>query len=72
MDSNQLDDLKQFITASISQAEERLLTEIKEVSKEMAEGFAGVGEAIEGMHKQSDDQNKIVDARFTKLEQQAV
>jgi hypothetical protein len=50
MNDDQLDDLKQFITATVSQAEERvrndMATGFGEIRKEVADGFAGVGEAI--------------------------
>jgi len=81
MNDDQLEDLKQFVAALISQSEQRvkvdleqikdeLKQEIKAVQNDMAEGFAGVGEAIEETHKQTDDQFRIVDTRLTKLEQQ--
>ncbi|MFL5658469.1 MAG: hypothetical protein ACJ8CB_30325, partial [Ktedonobacteraceae bacterium] len=63
MNDNQLDDLKQFIAASVSQSEERLRNEINQgfqaVRQEMADGFLAVGEAIEEIHKQLDKQNEI-------------
>ena len=54
MNDNQLDDLKQFIAASVSQSEERLRNEMNQgfeavrqefqaVRQEMADGFRGVG-----------------------------
>src|SRR5258708_14889727 len=71
MNNDQLDDLKQFISASLSQSETRLREELKEwistsinqsegrlhqevqtVRQEMADGFLGVGEAIEEIHQQ--------------------
>lgn len=71
MDDHQLDDLKQFIAAAVSQTETHLGDRIGKLEvglealrKEMLDGFAGVGEAIEEINKQ-------VDERLTKLEQQA-
>lgn len=76
MNDNQLDDLKQFIAASVSQSEERLRGEMNQgfqsVRQEMSDGFLAVGEAIDEIHKQLDEQKKIyttVDKRLTKLEQ---
>lgn len=83
MNSDQLEDLKQFITASVSQSEARLRGEIGQLGKEMhqefrtvrqemADGFLAVGEAIDEIHKQLDEQKKInatVDKRLTRLEQ---
>lgn len=70
MNDAQLDDLKQFIDSRISQTEGRLGERIDNIEsrldalrKEMLDGFAGVGEAIEEINKQFDD-------RITKLEQQ--
>lgn len=74
MNDDQLDDLKQFITATVPQSEERLrdelMGEIHGLRKEVVDGFAGVGEAIEAIHQQSEDRDIEVDRRFTKLEQQ--
>ncbi len=76
MNNDQLDDLKQFIAASVSQSEERLRSEMNQgfqaVRQEMVDGFRGVGEAIDLIHKHIDEQNKInvaADKRLTKLEQ---
>ncbi len=69
MNDNQLDDLKQFIEATVSQSEQRVKDELKDEIKiarqESADGFAGVGEAIESIHNQLDD----TEARVVKLEQ---
>lgn len=69
MNDQQLEDLKQFIDARISQAEarfdENLEEKLEALRKEMLDGFTGVGEAIEEINKQ-------IDERLTKLEQQAV
>ena len=84
MNDDQLDDLKQFIAGTVSQTEERLqmqISEIKsevsemkiemsEIKTEMANGFEGIGEAIEQIHQQAEAQEVEVDRRFTKLEQQ--
>lgn len=68
MNEDQLEDLKQFIDSRISQTEarfdEKLDEKLNTLRKEMLDGFAGVGEAI-------DEINKQVDERLTKLEQQA-
>jgi hypothetical protein len=74
MNDDQLEDLKQFIAASVSQSEERLRGEMNQgfqaVRQEMADGFLGVGEAIDTIHKQMGEQNAAVDKRLTKLERQ--
>lgn len=71
MNDDQLDDLKQFIDSRISQSELRFDDKVNELRKEMLDGFAGVGEAIEELHKQLDESKTTFDARLTKLEQQA-
>jgi hypothetical protein len=74
MNDQQLEDLKQFIDARISQTEASLDKKVDEklevldeklevLRKEMLDGFAGVGEAVEEI-------NKHIDERLTKLEQQ--
>lgn len=69
MDQAQLDDLKQFITATVSQSEarleERLGGRIDRLEQKMDDGFAGIAEAIEQIH----DHNAETDRRLTKLEQ---
>lgn len=71
MNDDQLNDLKQFIDSRISQSELRFDKKIDELKKEMLDGFAGVGDAIEEIHKQLDETKAEFDARLTKLEQQA-
>jgi uncharacterized protein YukE len=77
MNDDQLSDLKQFIASTVSQTEQRLQaqiselkSEVSEVKTEMANGFEGIGEAIEQIHQQAETQEAEVDRRFTKLEQQ--
>ena len=84
MDNDQLDDLKQFIAAAISQSELRadkrfdgmdkrfdgMDKRFDKLERDMADGFAGVGEAIEEMNTRIDEQNSVVNARLTKLEKQ--
>ncbi len=45
--------------------------ELVEIRQEMADGFSGVGEAIDLMYRQSDKRKAEVDARLAKLEYQA-
>ena len=82
MNNDQFEDLKQFIDSRISQSEaifdekldgkiDSIKKEIEDLRKEMLEGFAGVGEAIEDIHKQLDESKEEFDKRLTKLEQQA-
>lgn len=75
MNDDQLDDLKQFIDSRISQSEDKITSEtrssIQELRQEMLDGFAGVGDAIEEIHKRLDETKAEFDARLTKLEQQA-
>ncbi len=55
MDNSQLDDLKQFIQATVSQSEERTRTDLNKriddlegsLTQEMRQGFEGVGDAID-------------------------
>ncbi len=72
MNDQQLDDLKQYIAATISQTEKRLHGEITALRREMVDGFSGVGEAIENIYEQLDRRNTEVDKRLTKLERQTV
>jgi len=98
MHENQLDDLKQFILAAMSQTEKSLgvkiadlgielhlemqtmyidlRTEINEVRhevqalrSEVLDGFAGVGEAIEAIHDQAAEQDRVVGGRLARLEE---
>jgi len=75
MNDDQFEDLKQFIDSRISLAENtfgtKLSEEIGKLREEMLGGFSGVGEAIEGIHKQLDETKEEFDKRLTKLEQQA-
>lgn len=85
MNDDQLTDLKQFITATVSQTEQRLTErmdgidqkigniesrldsverKIDVIDKKVDDGFAGMGEAIEGINEHQTDQ----DNRLTKLE----
>ena len=64
MNSDDLGDLKQFIDSRISQSEARTKEQIDELRTEMLEGFVGVAEA-------TDEINKQIDERLTKIEQQA-
>ncbi len=64
MDGDQLDDLKQFITATVSQTEQRLSSEIGELRLEVRDGFAGVSEAVEGINQHQTEQ----DTRLSTLE----
>lgn len=85
MQDEQLEDLKQFIGATVSQSEERLRAEISRVEgkvdglegrvdglrQEMLDGFSGVGEAIDELHKEIEERASVTDQRLTKLEQRA-
>lgn len=71
MNENQLEDLEQFITSTVSQTEERLLNEIVSLRSEMTDGFAGVGEAIEQIHNGIEENDTEVERRLTKLEKRA-
>ena len=81
MNEDQLNDLKQFIAATVSQATAGMATkedianmatkeDIASLRQEMLDGFAGVSEAIEQIHEQIETQEADVERRFTKLEQQ--
>jgi hypothetical protein len=77
MNDDQLDDLKQFIDSRISQTEARLTQRIDglelkidnhdkrfdELEAKVDDGFAGIGEALDVAHKDTDE-------RLTRLEQQ--
>lgn len=74
MNDQQLDDLKQFIEARLSQTEQRIKDElqqdIEKLRLEMHDGFAGVGDAIEEINKRIDEHAQQQDQRLTRLEQQ--
>lgn len=81
-DEEKLEDLKQFIAATVSQTEERLSNRIENVEiklekkievlrQQMHGGFSGVGEAIEEIHVQMEKRDKEVDKRLVKIGQQA-
>lgn len=82
MTDEQLDDLKQFLTAIVSQSETRikskssenikklhdeLIEEIYGVRAEMREGFASIGDIVSGSNDRLDDH----DLRITALESKA-
>lgn len=71
MNNDQMDDLKQFIAASASQTEERLLQKLSELEQKVDDGFTGIREAIEQIHQQIDENKKETDTRLARLEQQA-
>ncbi len=78
MNDEQMDDLKQFISSTVSQTEQRLGERMDGVEQrldrmqtEMEQGFAGVGEAIDAIHERMDEYEKQTDTRLTKLEQKA-
>lgn len=82
MNDEQLEDLKQFIDSRISQSEVRfddklstevsaLRNEISALRQEMLDGFAGVGDSFDEIHKLLEEQKQNFDTRLTKLEQQA-
>jgi hypothetical protein len=68
MSNDQIDDLKQFITTTVSQQlsdfERRLTSRIDGLEKKMDEGFAGVGDAIAEINDKIDNH----DTRLTNLE----
>ena len=74
MNDAQLDDLKQYIHATVSQSAESVKTELRSeirasetrIRKDMEDGFAGVAEAITTINDKDDEQDK----RITKLEKQ--
>lgn len=71
MKTDELDDLKQFMTALISQTEirleERMESLISELRTEVHDGFVGIADIIDANNKQLDDHEE----RLAKLEQQA-
>ncbi|MBI3624480.1 hypothetical protein HY218_02485 [Candidatus Saccharibacteria bacterium] len=71
MNDDQLDDLKQFIASTVSQTGVQLTGEIKKLEQKVDDGFMGVGEAIEAIHKLIDERDTEVDQRSAKLEQKA-
>jgi len=61
VDDDQLDDLKQFVSATVSQTEARLTEKIDKLEQKVDDGFAGVGEAIEEIHTQIDARGKVIE-----------
>lgn len=80
MDEDTVTDLKQFIAATITQQTSDIKEDIAGIKDDIGrleqkvdDGFAGVGEAIEGINQrfeEQDDKNKVVERRLTKFEQQ--
>ncbi len=71
MNDDQLDDLKQFIDSRISQSEARFDDKIEKLRREMHDGFAGVGEAIDEGQTQTDKAANDLERRLANLEHQA-
>ena len=82
MNDDTITDLKQFITATVSQQVSTVkddLSELVELVKEenkqlktqMEEGFAGVGDAIEAITQSIEPKIDDHEARITNLESQA-
>lgn len=75
MNDQQLDDLKQFIDARLSQSEQsikdELKAEIEQLRTEVHDGFSGVGEAVEQANQVADEKYDELRERLTKLEHQA-
>jgi len=67
MNDQQIDDLKQFIAATVSQTEANLDGKIDSLRQEMQDGFSGVGEAIEHILTEIDEFETKTDRRSTKL-----
>jgi hypothetical protein len=74
MNDEQLDDLKQFIDARMSQSEQRISAEFNQqlqiTNRKIDDGLAGVGEAIEQLNNRLDKRDEDVEQRLTKLERQ--
>jgi len=71
MNEEQFDDLKQFITSTVSQSETRLKQELASKA-EVRDGFAGVGEAIEALAADMDERfnevNSVLHRHTTEIE----
>lgn len=76
MNEDQLNDLKQFIAATVSQATANMATKddisslenrLERLEKKVDDGFAGVADALDQTNERMDD----FDQRLTRLEQQA-
>jgi hypothetical protein len=78
MNDQQIDDLKQFVAATVGQSEAHLSQRIDGLSqrvdtltKEMREGFAGVADVMETHTKDIDERITDHESRLTSLEQAA-
>jgi hypothetical protein len=75
MQDEQFEDLKRFVANTVSQSvsasEERLTKQLGDLTKEMRDGFAGVGDALEVHTKDTDRQLADHEQRITTLEQAA-
>ena len=71
MNDQQIDDLKQFIAATVSQTESNLDAKIDLLRQETQDGFAGVSEVIEALQNNYDENIEALDQRLKKLEQQS-
>ncbi len=68
MNEDKIDDLKQFIQATVSQSEMRLEEKINNLENKMSDGFAGVADALEDINAHVEDRHSVVDQRLTILE----
>jgi len=71
MNDDQLNDLKQFIASTVSQATANMATkdDVTRLEQKVDDGFAGIAKTVEQITEQLNDRDKSVDQRFTKLEQ---
>lgn len=86
MNNEQINDLKDFFRTELAQTNKRIVglevrtskelakirLEIADLRSENIDGFAGVADAIEGLHHQVDERDAKVEARFARLERQLI
>ena len=71
MNDEVIEDLKQFISTTVGQSRAQLSQRLDALTKEVREGFAGVGDVIESHSKETDEQLADHEQRITSLEEAA-
>jgi uncharacterized protein (UPF0335 family) len=67
MTDEQFDGLKQHVSATVSQSEQRLTERIERLENKVDEGFAGIADIFDDVHSTQNDHER----RITKLERKS-
>lgn len=69
MNNEVIADLKQFIATTVSQQIAPIIERLDSLEQKVDDGFAGIGESLETIHKQIDQDKQEINSRLTVLEQ---